>query len=259
VTVKKASSRASAVRNAGVVIAIGPVKRSFGRPTLKLEGEPSVYAHGLKIRRFLKSTKATSVAFALTSNQPYWKVFKLIRYAFDWSRKDLRRLSDEKRQEIRDLHAEGFKQRKLAAMFGISQPAVTFIVTGHSDHAHFANVRKQGFITLNQLAEEENVYWMDAERKSVDLNIHVHKVGPMYNMVNRKDAKRLRASLQRVFIARAKKKARCAVECPKGHPWSEENTMMVNKGPKYNTKQKVCRTCLRAYQRARYHRNKRTG
>jgi hypothetical protein len=257
VSVKKSSNRTEAVPNAQVVIAIGPVKRSFGKPTLKLTGELLVPTHVGQIRRFLRDTKATSVAFALTSNQPYWKVFKLVRYAFDWSRKDMRRLSDEQKQEIRDLYAEGTKQRQLATMFGVSQPAITFTVTGYADHAHFASIRKQGFVTLNKLAEEENVYWLDAERKSVDLNIHVHKVGPMYNMVDRKDAKRLRASLRRVRIKRIKKGFRTAEGCKRGHPWSEENTghsKQANGSPK-----RFCKTCSTAMRTARYYKNKRAG
>ncbi len=248
--VREASSRAEAIRNAEVVITLGPVKRSFGKPTLNLVGELLVPVHVDLIRKFLRDTKATSVAFALTANLPYWKVFKLVRYAFDWSRKDLRRLSHEQKQEIRDLHAEGAKQRQLATMFGISQPAITFIVTGYADHEHFATVRKQGFVTLNQLAEEENVYWQDAERKSVDLNIHVHKVGPMYNMVEKKDAKRLRASLRRVFIKRSKSRANLTVGCRKGHPWTEENTYFYGE-------KRTCRICKTAATERRY--RKRAG
>ncbi len=255
VSIKKSSSRTEAVRNAQVVIALGPVKRSFGKPTLKLTGELLVLAHVVQIRRFLRDTKATSVAFALTSNQPYWKVFKLIRYAFDWSKKDMRRLSDEQRQEIRDLYAEGTKQGQLATMFGVSQPAITFIVTGYADHAHFANVRKQGFVTLNKLSIEENVYWMDAEKKAVDLNIHIHKVGPLYNMVNRKDASRLRASLRRIFVKRSKKRKRTAEGCQRGHLWAEHSglSQQADGSPK-----RFCKTCARANALTRYHK-KRTG
>ncbi len=255
VSVKKSSSRTEAVRNAKVVITLGPVKRSFGKPTLNLVGELLVPVHGVQIRNFLRDTKATSVAIAITSNQPYWKVFKLVRYAFDWSRKDLRRLSHEQKQEVRDLYAEGTTQRELSGLYGVSQPAITFIVTGYSDHEHFANIRKQGFVTLNKLSIEENVYWMDAERKAVDLNIHIHKVGPMYNMVNRKDASRLRASLRRIFVKRSKKRKRTAESCQRGHSWAEHSgtSQQANGSPK-----RFCRTCASANALVRYHK-KRAG
>lgn len=254
VLVKKSSSRVEAVRNAQVVITIGPVKRSFGKPTLNLVGELLVPVHSDLIRRFLRETKATSVAFALTANQPYWKVFKLFRHAFDWSRRNFDALSHNQKQEIRDLHAEGATQRQLSALFGVSQPAITYIVTGYADHEHFASVRKQGFVTLNKLAEEANVYWMDAQRKVVDLNICVHKVGPMYNMVNRGDAKRLRASLRRVFIARVKEGFRTAEGCKRGHPWSEGNTGHCKQAD--GSPKRFCRTCDKANRKARYYKSR---
>lgn len=242
--VRKASSRAEAVRNAQVVITIGPVKKAFGKPTLNLVGELLVPVHSDLIRRFLRDTKATSVAFALTTNQPYWKVFKVLRHAFDWSRRNFDALTHEQKQEIRDLYVEGATQRQLSARFGISQPAITYIVTGYADHEYFASVRKQGFVTLNKLAEEENVYWPDAERKAIDLNIHIHKVGPLYGMVNRKDAKRLRASLQRVFVNRSKRLTNLTFGCRKGHPWTEENTYFWGG-------RRTCRTCRTAAEQRR--------
>ena len=256
--VRKSSSRAEAVRNAQVVITIGSVKRSFGKPTLNLVGELLVPIHSDLIRRFLRDTGATSVAFALTSNQPYWKVFKVIRHAFDWSRRNFCALTHEQKQEIRDLYVEGATQRQLSARFGISQPAITYIVTGYADHEYFASVRKQGFVTLNKLAEEENVYWLDADKKAVDLNIKIHKIGPMYGMIDKKDSKRLRASLQRVFIRRNKKRAKLAVGCQRGHPWTEENTGFKKGGKDSAYLVRFCRTCSNARGRAKYHR-KRAG
>jgi hypothetical protein len=249
--IKESSSRAEAIRNADVVITFGPVKKSFGKPTLKLVGELLVTVHSDQIRRFLRETGATSVAFALTSNQPYWKVFKVVRHAFDWSRKNFSAMTHEQKQEIRDLYAEGVNQTQLSIMFGISQPAITFIVTGHSDRNHFSQLRSQGYVTLNTLAMKENVAWPDAEKKAEDLKIKIHKIGPMLMMVDRKDAKRLRSALKRVYINRSKRLANLTFGCRKGHPWTEENTYRWGG-------RKVCRTCRLAAERRRYHR-KRAG
>jgi len=253
--IRRGASRTEAVRQAKVVIAFGPVKKSFGKPTLKILGELNTFKHSDEIRRFLKSTGATSVAFALSPSLPYWKVFRLVRHAFDWSRKDFNALSHEEKQEIRELHATGdWSQRALANSFGISQPAITYIVTGYADHTHFQEIREKGFVTLNQLAEDEGVYWCDVEQKVVDLDVSIHKVGPMYRMVDRHDARRLRRSLRCLIAQRVKNEFRRRQGCGRGHPWSEENTGWKDGGRGYNVR--FCKTCQRASAKARYHKKK---
>ena len=100
--IRKIDSLAEAVKRAQVVISLGSAKKSFGKPTLKLEGELNGREHSDEIRRFLRSTKATSVVFAFAQDQSYWKVFKVIRYAFDWTRRDFATLTHEQKQEIRE-------------------------------------------------------------------------------------------------------------------------------------------------------------
>lgn len=202
-------SRAGAVRAADVVIAIGPVKRSFGKPTLKLEGEISPAKYSDKIRRFLKETGARSVAFALTNTQSYWSLHKTVFMAFNWTRPDFSAFSDEDRQAVRRLYEiDGWTQPEIADKFGVSQPAIAYIVTGYPDHDRFRALRKQGFVTVSKVADGVGISFYEAFYKAEQLGMTFHKVGPMFTMIGRKDARRLKAALQRRLVAREKRKAK---------------------------------------------------
>lgn len=200
-------SRAEAVRQAQVVVAIGPVKRSFGKPTLSLPGELSPSRYSDKIRRFLKQTGATSVAFALTSNQSYWGIHKTIYRAFDWNRRDYTSLHDDDRQEIRRLYeVEGWTVREIADKFGVSQPAITYVTTGYPDGARFKGLRKRGYRTINSIATETGSVFGEAVLKAQQLGISLNRVGPMLTLINRKDSRRLKEAMQRRVVAKAKRK-----------------------------------------------------
>lgn len=199
-----ADSRADATRRADVVITMGPVKRNFGKPTLKLGGELSGNVHSDQIRRFLFSEAPRSVAFAIAPGQPYWKIFKIIRKAFDWSKNDVTALSDEDRQTVRELWATGeWTAKELAADFEVSQPAITFMVTGSSDGKLFAQRHKDGWRTLNSFVEG-HAYWPDVLAKAEDLGLRVEGVGPMYKMVDKAGARKLKAAVQRLRIRKEK-------------------------------------------------------
>lgn len=196
-------SRAEAVRQAEVVIAIGAVKRSFGKPTLILSGELSPARYSDKIRRFLRETGATSVAFALTSNQSYWGIHKTIYYAFNWHRPNYSAFSEEDKQEVRQLYEQdGWTQPELAAKYGVSQPAITYVITGYPDHARFGDLRKKGYVTISSLALDTGAYFYEAVAKAEQMKITLKRVGPMFTMIDRKEARRLKAALRRRVATR---------------------------------------------------------
>lgn len=198
-------SRAAAVREAEAVISIGPVRRSFGKPTLILSGELSPAKYSDQIRRFLAETKVRSVAFALTNNQSYWGIHKTIFRAFDWSQKDYSTFSDEDKQTVRRLYEEGWTQPELAQKYGVSQPAITYLVTGYPDAKRFSSLRKKGHVTITSLVTETGTYFGEAIAKAEQLGITFHKVGPMLSFIDRADAKRLRAALRRRAAARERR------------------------------------------------------
>jgi hypothetical protein len=191
---------------AQVVISVGSVKTSFGKPTLILEGEISPARYADKVRHFLRETGATSVAFALNSNQSYWGLYRLVSLSFDWSRPDWSAFTDEDKQEARRLYESGHTQNQLASLFGVSQPAIAYVVTGYPDKVLFQKFRGAGFTTINSIVTSvPGSYFPEAVAKAEQLGLTLHKVGPLLNMLDRRDAKRLREALKRRVKARAKR------------------------------------------------------
>ncbi len=199
-------SRVSAVRAAEAVISIGPVKRSFGKPTLVLAGEISPAKYSDKIRRFLAEKGVRSVAFALTNNQSYWSLHKTIFRAFDWSQKDYSAFSDEDKQTVRALYEEGWTQTELAQKYGVSQPAIAYLVTGYPDGERFSSLRKKGYVTISNLAIATGTYFPEAVLKAEQMGVTFHPMGPMLTFVDRADAKRLKAALKRRAAARERRR-----------------------------------------------------
>ena len=203
--VHQENTRSEAIHKADVVIVFGAVKQGFGKPFLKLVGEPSPRHHATLIRSFLRNHKARSVAFVQTDGIPFWKIYKVVRRAFDWSQRDLNYLGDAKRQKIRQLHStRRFTHKQLAEMFNCSQPAITFVVTGHTDRKHFKYLRKSGYVTLSSLATETGTNWGDVEKKAEDLGIVPVRTGPRSIMVRGEDKHRLKKALKRIRTRRDK-------------------------------------------------------
>ncbi len=251
--VLRADSRIDAIRRAEVVIAVGDVPHSTGKQTLKLVGEVGAQKHSDDVRRFLRKTGATSVAIALAPGQAFWRVYRLFRHSFDWSRKDFCVLTHEDKQEARKLWATGdWTQRQLADHFGVSQPAITYIVTGYADEELFKRVRKEGYVTLNWLATIENMYYFDVENVVEELNVNIHRVGPLYNMVNRYDARIVRKALRRLRTERKREKARLKRECKRGHPWSKHAG--IKKNGKGGTT-RFCKACAKMRQNPNWRKN----
>lgn len=203
--VHQENTRSEAISKADVVIVFGAVKQGLGKPSLRLVGEPSPRHHATLIRSFLRNHKARSVAFVQTDGIPFWKIYKVIRRAFDWSQRDLKYLGDAKREKIRKLYSTGrFTHNQLAEMFDCTQPAITFVVTGHTDKNHFRRIRKNGYVTLNALATETGTAWVDVQRKADDLGIRPVRTGPRTIMVRGEDKHRLKKALKRIKARRDK-------------------------------------------------------
>ncbi len=203
--VHQENTRTEAAHKADVVIVFGAVKQGFGKPVLKLVGEPSPRHHATLIRSFLRNNKARSVAFVQTDGIPFWKIYKVVRRAFDWSQRDLKYLGDSKREKIRKLYNTGrFTQKQLAEKFECTQPAITFVVTGHTDKDHFKRLRKSGYVTLNALATETGTSWIDVQRKAEDLGIQPVRTGPRTIMVRGEEKHRLKKALKRIKARRDK-------------------------------------------------------